>query len=115
MHKRGNRRRRCIHHIATGTSLKEIGVTDEQFAELYSIIGNLLRISLSIQLEEARAVCYVAKLTTVETMLLDPRQTPQEPSENTLNCQLLDAFEQFRLALEAICRESRLKTTEMHG
>ena len=79
---------------------KERCVTSEQVAEVCSTIGNLVRIALAVELDEAQAACNAAREGAMETRLLDPRQAVQTPMEQRQNQRLLEAFLQVRLQLQ---------------
>src|SRR5207302_5083862 len=84
---------------------KETRVTRDQAADVYSTVGNLIRIALAVELEEAREACKAAKAEPLDALLLDPKISSLTRESTAANRRLLEAFTQFRGELEAIRRE----------
>jgi hypothetical protein len=80
----------------------EQGVTNERVADVSSTIGNLIRVALAVQVDEAQTACVIATLQPLHIRLLDPRQPPASAADHQANRQLLEAFAQFRRQLEMI-------------
>jgi hypothetical protein len=75
-------------------------VPPEQVAEVCSTIGNLLRIALAVQPEEARAACEAAAKGSVEALVLDPHRSARTPADIRQNQRLFESFLEFRLRLQ---------------
>jgi hypothetical protein len=92
--------------LRAGVLIQENSVTSDEVAELCSTVGNLVRIALVIELEEAQAARDIAAIAPLESALIDPWQTPSTRDDHVLNCRLLAAFVRFRSELESIRGES---------
>ncbi|HYO07773.1 MAG TPA: hypothetical protein VER17_02270 [Tepidisphaeraceae bacterium] len=77
-------------------------MTREQVANVSSTIGNLIRISLAVEVEEAQVVYDLSNFEPLEIQLLDPTHGPETAADHLVNRQLLKAFTQFRCQLEMI-------------
>ena len=77
-------------------------MTSERVVDVSSTIGNLIRVALAVEVEEAQAACALARVEPLHILLLDPRLAPDTPEDNLANRQLLEAFAQFRRELEMI-------------
>ena len=89
----------------------ENGVTtDDKMTDVWSAVGNLIRIASVLEPREVKAACTAADLAPLHIMLLDPRHTPRTPRQHLLNRQLLAAFAEFRDQIEVIRR--RLEADE---
>jgi hypothetical protein len=74
----------------------------EPLDDVSTAVGNLLRIALVIEVDEAAAACELADVAPLDTQLLDPRRDACTPHDHELNRRLLGAFARFRWELEAI-------------
>jgi hypothetical protein len=79
---------------------KERGVTSEHVADVCSTVGNLIRIALAVELDEAQAACAAAAQGRLESLILDPRQDPQTNADDLQNQRVLQAFLEFRMQLQ---------------
>ena len=77
-------------------------MTSEQVIDVSSTIGNLIRVALAVEVKEAENLCAEIRVVPLDILLLDPRQAPETKSDHITNCQLLEAFAQFRRQLEFI-------------
>ena len=77
-------------------------MTSERVVDVSSTIGNLIRVALAVELEEAQAACAAAREEPLHILLLDPHLAPGTAQDNLANRQLLEAFAQFRRQLETI-------------
>ena len=81
---------------------KEKKVTDDEVDEVCCTVGNLIRVAMVVQPEQAQAACEAINRAGLEILLLDPRLPPRSPAQHQLNRRLLNAFVSFRLELELI-------------
>lgn len=86
------------------TVRKEAGLDTDHLDDVYSIVGNLVRIAAVVELGEIAAACEESKAAPLKVMLLDPRRLPCSAEDHMRNRQLLEAFAQFRWDIEVIRR-----------
>lgn len=75
---------------------------DEQLEELWAHIGNVIRLSVAVELHDARRACDAAELAALHAVLLEPKLSPLTPREHAMNHRLLEAFVAFRCRIEMI-------------
>jgi hypothetical protein len=81
-------------------------VSADEIAELCSTVGNLVRIAMVIELDEARTARDIASMAPLDSLLIDPRQAPVSRDDHMLNSRLLAAFVRFRSELETLRKEN---------
>ena len=90
-------------------------MTKEQVTDVSSTIGNLIRISMAVTVEEAELACDAATMEALHILLLDPRAAPQSPDDDLLNRRLLEAFVRFRWQLEMLQAGDRIGGGREHA
>src|SRR4051812_4137815 len=73
-----------------------------ELEDLWALIGNIIRLALSVAPEDAKIACDTAARATVHAALLEPGGAPPDSRDDMINYMLLQAFVEFRRDIEHI-------------
>jgi hypothetical protein len=82
-------------------------MNDEKLDDLQALIGNVIRLAVTVEPAEAKIVCDTAECCACHNVLLEPRLTPSSRREHVINHKLLQAFVAFRREIELIRAATR--------